>query len=202
VVRNADDSTQVYRVPLADGSPGTPTPVAATSDEDKSRMTKITALRLSRDGSRVALVAGGQAYVGIVVPPRSEGDAWSISGLRPVITVDADASAVDVYWEDQTTVGVLTQPLQVNPAKVETSLSTVSSDGYTESPTGSVDHLAVAGSYSGALQFAGGPGQPWVASRNGMLTRQPSPDTSGEAVPPGNQPWDPVDHGTWPTYAG
>ncbi|MDX6200619.1 MAG: hypothetical protein QOJ83_119 [Frankiales bacterium] len=200
VVRNADDSTQVYRVPLADGSPGTPIPVDAQSDEDKSPMTKISALRLSRDGSRVALVAGGRAYVGVVVPPRADGGTWSISGLRPVITVDADASAVDVYWEDQTTVGVLTQA--GDPPKITTSLSTASSDGYTVSPNGTVDHLTVGGSYSGALQFAGGPGQPWVASRDGTLTRQPSPDTSGEAVLPGDQPWEPIDHGTWPTYPG
>jgi hypothetical protein len=200
VVRNASDSTHVYRVPLTDGSPGTPAPVVARLDDVKKELTKITALRLSRDGSRVALVASDQAYVGVVVPPRGDGDVWSISGLRPVITVAADDSAVDVYWEDQTTVGVLTQ--QGNPPKVATSLSTVSSDGYTLSAGGTVDHNEVGGSYSGALQFAGGPGQPWVASHDGTLTRQPSPDTSGEAVLPDNQAWEPIDHGTWPTYGG
>jgi dipeptidyl aminopeptidase/acylaminoacyl peptidase len=96
-VRNG---TEILQVP----SQGSPSPVAA---EDLDRIGTVSVLRLSRDGARVALVAGprgGQKlYVGSVT--RSGGAAL---GELTVITPDL-RNVVDVAWSAADLLLVLTR---------------------------------------------------------------------------------------------
>ncbi|MEV4319242.1 LpqB family beta-propeller domain-containing protein [Actinocrispum sp. NPDC049592] len=64
---------------------------------------KITELRLSRDGVRVAVVAGGKLYIGAVA--RSDNGGVTISGPKPVPEVN---DVVSVDWLNQSTVMVAT----------------------------------------------------------------------------------------------
>lgn len=71
---------------------------------------QITALRLSRDGTRVAAIAGGHLLVGAVVP-----DQQNQVAIKQVVQLQAQniTGAVDVDWLDQTTLAVATsQPGQ------------------------------------------------------------------------------------------
>jgi hypothetical protein len=71
---------------------------------------QITALRLSRDGTRVAAIAGGHLLVGAVVP-----DQQGQVAIKQVSQLQAQniTNAVDIDWLDQTNVMVATaQPGQ------------------------------------------------------------------------------------------
>jgi hypothetical protein len=71
---------------------------------------QITSLRLSRDGTRVAAIAGGHLLVGAVVPDQQDQVA-----IKQVVQLQAQniTDAVDVDWLDQTTLAVATaQPGQ------------------------------------------------------------------------------------------
>ena len=71
---------------------------------------QITSLRLSRDGTRVAAIAGGHLLVGAVVPDQQDQVA-----IKQVVQLQAQniTDAVDVDWLAQTTLAVATaQPGQ------------------------------------------------------------------------------------------
>ncbi|HEY4017112.1 MAG TPA: LpqB family beta-propeller domain-containing protein [Pseudonocardiaceae bacterium] len=71
---------------------------------------QITSLRLSRDGTRVAAIAGGHLLVGAVVP-----DQQNQVAIKQVVQLQAQniTKAVDVDWLDQTNLAVATaQPGQ------------------------------------------------------------------------------------------
>ena len=71
---------------------------------------QITSLRLSRDGTRVAAIAGGHLLVGAVVPDQQDQVA-----IKQVVQLQAQniTNAVDVDWLDQTNLAVATaQPGQ------------------------------------------------------------------------------------------
>ena len=170
----------------------------------------ITALKLSRDGSRAALIVKregySQAYVGVVThPDPNSGSVWSITSLRPVITVAKGDSDVDVFWADQTEIGVVVaSPVaNSNPTTYTSSVYRVSSDGYTVSTDGSTAPPLVDGvPNSSALQLAGGPHQPWVASVSGTLTRQPTAEPSTDQTSAAATKWTTIGFGSYPTYAG
>ena len=81
------DGTEVVRVP----ADGTPQPVDATSLEV---LGPASALQLSPDGVRVAVVVGGELYVGTVV--RAEDAPVTLRDLRPVAPSLGGVS--DVAW--------------------------------------------------------------------------------------------------------
>jgi hypothetical protein len=195
--------TQVYRIPFGVGVPiGTPEPVEVTNTPGKP-LEDVTVVRLSRDGARAAVVAKGQAYVGVVAQHVSAGRAvWTISEARPIIT-DSSVTDVDVFWADKARVGVVVRDKQ---NAQDTKLETVAADGYAASDAlnGSADGVSglgdVAGAPLGAVQFAGGPQLLWLVSYKGRMQRQPTPDTTDELNP--DLSWDDLGEGTWPTYAG
>ena len=212
VATSAAGATQVYRVPYGIGVPlGTPQPVAVTGATGRPLL-GVTEVKLSRDGGRAALVALGpegklQAYVGVVSQTVSpEGDLWTISGARPVATLDDGSQVVDVSWASQSSVGVVLQTGKASKTlPAPTQLDTVPADGYVAATdvgsSGTTPAQApVAGAPSGAVQFSGGPGLLWLVSFNGELRGQPAP-TSTEA-PVSDQQWVDLGAGTWPTYAG
>ena len=134
-------------------------------------MPAVTALKLSRDGSRAALIVRtdkySQAYVGVVNHPATAlGGTWSITSLRPVIPVSAGDTDVDVVWADQSEIGVVVENL--TNKVTETKVYRVSSDGYTVSTDGTTGPILVDGAPSQPkVQLAAGPRQPWVASAGG-----------------------------------
>ena len=200
-----DGTTTIYRVPLVAGEPGIPEAVAASKGQGVS-VPAVTALKLSRDGSRAALIVRtdkySQAYVGVVNHPATAvGGTWSITSLRPVIPVNTGDTDVDVVWADQSEVGVVVQNLTSKVMKVYRA----SSDGYTVSTDGSTGPILVDGAPSQApVQLAAGPRQPWVASAGGVLTRQPTTDASTDTTATTPSTWTPLDAGagSYPTYAG
>jgi hypothetical protein len=144
------------------------------------RLGPIWALRLSRDGARVALVVGpakGQhLYLGVVV--RQNG-AVRIDGLR---AADVGAGPVsDVSWSDALTVTVL-----VRARQEDSGLYTVSIDGRTSGQLVSTSGLpappfAVAAApnlpllavAAGAVWSTPGSGEPWT-----RVTREPAADSA------------------------
>ena len=205
VATASNGTTTIYRVPLVGGQPGVPEVVVASKAQGVV-VPAVTALKLSRDGSRAALVVRtgkySQAYVGVVNHPATAlGGTWSISSLRPVIPVDAGDTDVDVVWADQSEVGVVVQNLATKVTKVYR----VSSDGYTVGADGSTGPILVDGAPSQSpVQLAAGPRQPWVASVGGVLTRQPTTDASTDTTSTTPSTWTPLDGGTgsFPTYTG
>jgi hypothetical protein len=197
-------TTTVYRVPLDGGVPGVPVAVDVRRDPGVL-VTGVTAFRLSRDASRAVLVVGGQADVGVVNhPPTADGGPWSITGLRPVVTVDPNTADVDVFWADRSDVGVVIRTTTTkSPTAATTSVVRVSSDGYTVSADGSTEPVPIQGAPADpAVQLAAGPGQQWVASVHGKLTRQPATDSSTDLSSQTQSPWTPMGEGSYPTYAG
>ncbi|MDX6207297.1 MAG: hypothetical protein QOF39_3354 [Frankiales bacterium] len=209
VATSPSGSTQVYRVPYGVGSAiGSPEPVRVTNALGKP-LDDVTVVRLSRDGARAAVVANGQAYVGVVALTGSAtGDVWTISEARPIITSASGTDDVDVFWADRSRVGVVVRDRQGQGKQdvMGTRLETVAADGYAtaDGGSGSSDALTgqveVAGAPSGAVQFAGGPQLLWLVSYKGQLRRQPTP-SSTDGLNPG-LPWEVLGEGTWPTYAG
>lgn len=95
-----DDGT-VYRAVNVPGGPWTVQKVNATA---MSRLGRITALRLSRDGVRVAAVINGKLVVGSV---RREPDSVSIGGVTTVNAASL-SDVVGVDWQEQDVVVVAT----------------------------------------------------------------------------------------------
>ncbi|BEP14690.1 hypothetical protein acdb102_30010 [Acidothermaceae bacterium B102] len=200
-------TTTIYRIPLVGGQPGTPQVVVASKAQGVV-VPAVTALKLSRDGSRAALIVKTDryslAYVGVVNHPATAvGGAWSITSLRPVIGVSPGDTDVDVVWADQSEIGVVVQ--NTTGKVVTTKVYRVSSDGYTVSADGSIGPILVDGAPSQpTAQLAAGPRQPWVASVSGKLTRQPTTDSFTDTTSTSQSAWTALDTGTgsYPTYAG
>lgn len=193
--------SELFRVPYGIGVPVGQPEVVPITNAVGARLKDVTSLRLSRDGSRAAIIANGQAYVGVVaLTNTATGQAWTVSGARPV-TDDAPAD-VDIYWADSLRVGVVVR----SPTTKVTTLDVVAADGYTPVDVDSTDAEAsspgIDGSPPEATDFSGGPQLLWVASVGGQLYRQPSPDSTGVAPDATGEEWDPLGPGTDPTYAG
>jgi Lipoprotein LpqB beta-propeller domain/Sporulation and spore germination len=206
VATSSSGSTQLYRVPLANGFPGVPVEVAVTNAID-SKLGRITAFKLSRDGARAALVADKdkQAYVGVVSETTGpSGTVWSVTGARPVISLAAGPD-IDVVWADRFRVGVVVQDPTSTTKVLHTTLYTVAADGYATPDAGTnsfTDRTQIPGTPLGATEFSGGPNLPWVASVQNHLWRQPAPDSTGDSSTVTAAPWDDIGDGTDPTYAG
>jgi hypothetical protein len=207
VATAADGTSTIYRVPLVDGVPGTP--VAAPLMKPEGLVESgVTALKLSRDGSRAAVIVKretySQAYVGVVTHPDPRtGAVWSIGSLRPVITVSPPDSDVDVFWADQTEIGVVVQTPIASTKRYTTTVYRVSSDGYTVGTDGSTVPVPVEGAPTDqSVQLAGGPHQPWVASVHGQLSRQPTTDPSTDQGSAADTKWTEIGPGSYPAYAG
>ena len=192
--------SELFRVPFGIGVPvGQPQLVPITNAVG-GRLKNVTSLRLSRDGSRAALIANGQAYVGVVALTNTPtGQTWSVTGARPV--TDPSKVDVDIYWADSLRVGVVERAA----TSKATTLDVVAADGYTpvdESPTDADSSGEIEGSPPEATAFSGGPQLLWVASVGGQLYRQPSPETAAGAPDATGETWVLLGAGTDPTYAG
>jgi len=93
------DGTNVIRLQRGTDNAWTPLPVDATN---LSTYGTITELRLSRDGVRVAIVAGGKLYIGAVARVDG-GTSIAAPKLVPALT-----NVVSVDWLNQSTVMVAT----------------------------------------------------------------------------------------------
>jgi hypothetical protein len=199
--------SRLYAVPLTGTAAGTPVQVPVTTDAGVPALRGLTSARLSRDGSRIALLSSDgtrnpqpssrQAYVGVVTQLASGG--WQVNRARPVLSAISHVSQIDVTWQDRFTLGVATQK---RLAPGGTNLLTVQADGTpsTTADGATADPVTVDGTPDNALQYAGAPSKPWVAASNGRLSQQPPPsDIAGPSVA---QVWDFLDNGSAPTYAG
>jgi hypothetical protein len=144
------------------------------------RLGPLWSLRLSRDGTRVALVVGpakGQhLYLGVVV--RQNG-AVRIDGVR---AADVGAGPVsDVSWSDALTVTAL-----VRARQEDSGLYTVSIDGRTSgqvvttsglpgppSAMAAAPNLPLLAVAAGAVWSSPGSGEPWT-----RVTREPAADSA------------------------
>jgi Lipoprotein LpqB beta-propeller domain/Sporulation and spore germination len=140
----------------------------------------IRALSLSRDGARVAVVAGpsGQERLWIGVVARDNGSI-QVKGLRPMDTNDSPVS--DASWAEAVTVVALT-----HAGKQDSSLYSIDVDGGSASQLVPTTHLP--GPPTG---IAAGPSLPLLTIAAGTLWQAPVPsdgwskagDSSGESAP-------------------
>lgn len=136
-------------------APGAPTPSnpCGVPYERPPTAGPLTALRVSRDGARVALVFGQgaarQLYVGKVVPVRG---GLRISGVEPV--APSLTNVTDVAWQSGTTLAVLAAT-----GGQQVVLSTVVVDGST--PPVPVQRQGLQGE---PVAVAAAPGRPLVVS--------------------------------------
>lgn len=198
--------TRLFAVPLSGATPGTPVVVPVSTDVGVPALKQLTAAKLSRDGSRIALISGGvayhngTAYVGVVEQLPAGG--WQVVRARSVMDPIEHVSQIDVAWQDRFTLGVVTQRrTESTSAPKVTSLVTVQADG---TPNGtadvaSADPLIVDRTPASAVQFAGAPSKPWVSAVGNTIYEQPSPsDQTHVSV---EQDWQPLDAGSSPLYA-
>lgn len=146
------DGNEVVRVPVG-AAPQT------VSTADLLALGTIRALRVSRDGTRVAIVAGpvgrAQIYVGQVV---RNGSAITVSGFVPLYA--GLGNAFDVSWATATQLLFLA----VDPADGRTKPWVISVDGAVLSPPQTVDNL------SGVpTAIAAAPGRPALVSSGGVM---------------------------------
>ncbi len=132
----------------------------------------IRALSLSRDGTRVAVVAGAagreQLWIGVV---SQEGGSTRIEGLRPMDVGDSPVS--DVSWADALTVVALTRS-----GGEDSSLYSVDVTGVSAAQT-----VGIAGLPGPPSAIAAGPSLPLLTIAAGGLWRALSPDDPWTRVP-------------------
>ncbi|PXY21440.1 LpqB family beta-propeller domain-containing protein [Prauserella muralis] len=117
------DGERVVRVSRAPDGRWTPQAVNAT---DLLAVGRISGLRLSRDGSRVAVIAGGQLVVASVV---RSADSASVTLRSPrILQPGTLADVVDVDWLSQDTLIVATNSDSMPVARV--SVDGLRLDGY------------------------------------------------------------------------
>lgn len=202
--------TRLYAVPLTGAVAGTPVQVPVTTDVGVPALRGLATARLSRDGSRIAVLSSDgsrnpaassqQAYVGVVTRLASGG--WQVNRARPVLNAIQHVSQIDVTWQDRFTLGVATQKRVPPGAIAATSLVTVQADGTPSTSADGVtaESVTVDGTPDRAWQYAGAPSKPWVAAVDGRIYEQPPPaEIAGPSVA---QQWDFLDTGSAPTYAG
>jgi hypothetical protein len=200
-VQNGATQPEVYQVSVASGTP-TWSRVAAP---ELAKLGPVTALELSPDGVRVAVVADGRRSLGVVVSAPDGGDQPADSGSKAVagdrhgLMIDglhelrADLSDVGpVAWADSANllVGAKTA------SSAHRTVFRVSVDGQSVDPVttsqiyGDVfsDVEAIASSNSGL---------PMLISFNGRIWQLQGSLTSGQWVPPDGRNWM---TGTMPFY--
>jgi hypothetical protein len=132
---------------------------------------KITALRLSRDGARVAAVISGQLVVASVV---RTSDGVSLRAPRSLFGRQL-TSVVDVDWKDQETLVAATSTASLPVVKV--SIDGQRMDAYNSSNLTPPLH-AVAAAPSRPIVVADGGGL-WIANELGEVWRPHVPSTVG-----------------------
>jgi hypothetical protein len=147
--------------------------VRAVAADAAVTASSVTALRLSRDGSRVAVVSGGRLLVGRVEVGR---DGWRLTGFRSVLPAATDVRGV--AWSDP---GDLVTTVAAGSGRAVT---TVDVDGYAERA------VQIEGVTGAPVDVAAAPGQPLlVATTEGAVWA----DTDG---------WHRLGAGSTPAYAG
>ncbi|MFN8197220.1 MAG: LpqB family beta-propeller domain-containing protein [Nakamurella multipartita] len=168
VVQNGASKPEVYRVSTS----GTPSRERVRADELTGKGS-VTALALSPDGVRIAIVAGGQLYVGVLTPAPAEGATaptttpaagrnessgqtpLEISGLTPLRTSLQDVGPVAFVNSLELVVAAATT------ADGFRSLWNISIDGYDARKIsdngifGNIDGLAAAASEPMLITFGG-----------------------------------------------
>lgn len=164
---------QVVRVLRAPDGQWTSQQVNAS---DISAIGEITALRLSRDGTRVAMVAGGQLVVASVVRAP---DSTSVTLRAPRVLQDGGlGEVVGVDWIGQATLITATSSTSVPVVRV--SVDGLRTDQYNSSNlTPPVRAITAAPGRPVVVADAGGL---WTASEVGDVWR-PHPETRPGAVP-------------------
>lgn len=192
-VQNGETQPEVYQVSVTTGDP-TWTRVSAPGLAD---LGPVTALELSPDGVRVALVANHVLYVGVVVvsesdlDPEERGPTSDAAKDRPTISI----AGLEVLRADLTDVGPIAWDDSVNlligarqARSVHRSVFQVSVDGQSVDPittaqtTGTVfaDVDAIAASDSDLPMLISFGGNVWQLQGN---------RTSGQWVPPDGRNW-------------
>lgn len=153
------DGAEVLLVPLNGGEP------VRVDVPDAGTVGSIRALRLSRDGSRVALVAGPRGrerlWVGAVV--RENGSA-GIDRLRPLETGESPVS--DVSWADSLSVVALVRGDQQDSSLYSVDVTGVSSGRL----------VTTTGLPKPPTAVAAGPAVPLLTIAAGTLWRTPATD--------------------------
>lgn len=109
----------------------------------------VTAVRLARDGTRVALVAGGQLYLGVI---RADADgAVSIVSAHTLVVGVRDI--VDVAWRDATELDVLGSLSGAGQQVLRITVGSGQAQGL-RAPAGAVDVAAAPGATTLALTSA------------------------------------------------
>ncbi len=200
-VQNGASQPEVYQVSVASGTP-TWSRVAAP---ELAKLGPVTSLELSPDGVRVAIVADGRLYLGVVVSAPDDGEQPTdangkvTSGDRHGLAIDglhelrADLSDVGpVTWYDSASLLVGAKTV----SSAHRTVFRVSVDGQsvdavtTQQVYGDVfgDVEAIASSNSGL---------PMLISFGSRIWQLQGSQTSGQWVPPDGRNWMP---GTMPFY--
>jgi lipoprotein LpqB-like beta-propeller protein len=149
------DGSRVYRVNRAGKS--TEVPVSGTG----ALAGRISALRFSPDGSRVALVlgadggTGAQVWVGLVVRPRGQAPA-RVDSLEPISPLDV--AVTDVAWNDELklfTIGTVPGSGEGHVYEVQVDGSLWTSRAGTQDLPGAPDSITVAENVPAWVSVAG-----------------------------------------------
>jgi hypothetical protein len=162
-----DGHTVVRVVQTPDGKWGT----IGVNATELTPLGKITALRLSRDGARVAAVINGQLVVAAVV---RTGDGVALRAPRSLRGREL-TSVVDVDWKDQETLVAVTSTASLPVVKV--AIDGQRMDAYNSSNLTPPLH-AVTAAPSRAIVVADGGGL-WIANELGEVWRPHVPSTVG-----------------------
>jgi hypothetical protein len=160
-----DGHTVVRVVQTPDGKWGT----IGVNASELTPLGRITALRLSRDGARVAAVINGQLVVASVV---RTGDGVALRAPRSLRGREL-TSVVDVDWKDQETLVAVTSTAALPVAKV--AIDGQRMDAYNSSNLTPPLH-AVTAAPSRAIVVADGGGL-WIANELGEVWRPHVPST-------------------------
>ncbi len=172
-VLQSGSPAQVWLVPVEDADDRTPQRVPVQAPQDAG---PLTALKVSRDGARIALVLGGRLHVGLVEP--ADG-GWRVG---QVTLVSRELVGVtDVAWRSGTSLvalGAFEDDGQLFPAEVAV-------DGSSS--------VVIQGPLVGAVEIAAAPRRPLVVAADveGRSQLYRDDDTRFRLIGPGRSPFYP-----------
>lgn len=200
-VQNGATQPEVYQVSVASGTP-TWSRVAAPG---LAKLGPVTALELSPDGVRVAVVADGRLYLGVVVSAPDDGDQ-PVDSNSPTAAADRHGLEIDGLHQLRTDLSDVGPVTWLDSASLLVGAKTsgsahrtvfrVSVDGQSVDPVTTSQNYGDVFSDVEAIASSNS-GLPMLISFNGRIWQLQGSQSSGQWAPPGGRNWMP---GTMPFY--